>query len=1029
MIAGGLLTYLMGGPILTAIVLVPTALILSLYLWLFRPRWWGDTKVQAISITVLGGLGTLAMADMLWWPPFVNLYSTLRARYTVLPDLQLAAEISIQDKLWVLFAVGVFFVIFHLIWARRRTLPPPSTNGRRESPFPVKGYEKLRDEFCRYMLGRLDQDDADLNWSDSDYTALEAEVEADRHGARRPRVERDLVAAIRRDYKTRAFLLLGDPGSGKSVSLRRLCRQLYGEVKSTGIVPIYVNLREWVGPVVPTDKDISDFIKDYLKQVAGRAGKRFLNEWYEPMLRHGRFFFLLDSFDEMPAVLDCDDLSPKLKEISSSFDRFFHDIHQCRGVLASRRFRQPRGLKARRLSVRPFRESQIREAMARWMLGEPLNAEEIMKDLFRNRAELAPVVRNPFLADLMTGYLIRHGGQLPLNQFAIYDDYIRQRLVEDKGDLRDIGVSAEQLLDGATAIAWAMYVDSSVGLEVETYKLAGLICIEGDFDKIVRALRLVRLIRLGGSHSQRLSFVHRRFAEFFAARAIVLGNHPIPLEAIPEDSRWRDCLVVYCGVAPEDRVQPLADYCWRLIENSGGSLDQDDVDRARPIIHCMRFLRDAFIARPQFIEKFRHGLEARVRQWLKSKDLLAAKIAAEMLGILGPAGRSEGVVIAFTRQSLWLRETALTACRHLGSLDRNAQEAIRRHVKTIPALRLILEWRDLAFSFSLSDDLRGQARSLRMDLLWLEVLWVSFLVGFVSAVFATSRGEVGLIIDWMFVFLMAILMEFRIIDRSNFTRASAPKVFRLGFDTSLRLVAFLFFLVPSVPVLLGWEYPGKILDWFEKSLEASRRDLVFDGRDSFKSSILFGDLRASDEIAWLPYCLFVIGCLALPWDLWPDLLRRALKILKFEPGTVGKIRDVLLKVVKVTSVGALGFALVGGLIWALFNLISGRLLQVLSLVLSPVALLMFIVPQWGLIRDWLALRNHGFTVVTTRVSVRQVCSRLRTSWGRARFLEALRLRGVDVSDNPLPLPDEPWVDDRVREGLARLEAKWLGLEE
>jgi len=65
----------------------------------------------------------------------------------------------------------------------------------------------------------------------------------------------------------------------------------------------------------------------------------------------------------MPAVLDCDDRSPQLRRISEAFDRFLHDIHQCRGVLSSRPFRQPVAVRGRRLTIRPFTEAQIRQVM------------------------------------------------------------------------------------------------------------------------------------------------------------------------------------------------------------------------------------------------------------------------------------------------------------------------------------------------------------------------------------------------------------------------------------------------------------------------------------------------------------------------------------------------------------------------------------------------------------------------------------------------------------------------------------------
>ena len=722
LIVGGLTAFQIGGYSLAALVLGISTLALAIHAWQFRPRWWGNTRVQAISITVLGGIAMIVVTDELWLASLTAFYQRLQTAFPeILPVIDFPASISFQNRLWTMVALGGIFVVLNYIWARQNTLPALDVSQADEEPFGKKDYEQLRDEYCAYMLRQLDQYDDDLNWSDTDYTRLEAEVEVDRRGNRHPRVEKDLVRAIRRDRTTRAFLLLGDPGSGKSVSLRRLCRQLYGEVGETGIVPVYINLREWDSPSDPTDEQLSDFIAEHMKGSAGRAGKRFLDKWCEPMLSAGRFFFLLDSFDELPSVLDCDDASHRIKEISRAFDRFFNDLHQCRGVLASRRFRQPRGFQGRRLSIRPLKEIQIREAMSRWLLGLPLNSTEIIRDLFRNRPELIPVVRNPFLADLTSQYLIQSNGELPPNQFAIYDSFIRNRLKEEEASLKELGLSEVQILDTATRIARNMYEDPEAGLEVESKRVRNWIS-EGDPEVVIEALFLVRLVRMSKGTSIRFSFVHRRFAEFFVVRSLIEENEPIPIESIPEDSRWRDCLVVFCGVAPKEKVQPIADFCWHTIENYGPALDDGNIGAARPVVHTLRFLRDAFISQPELLEKFRNQLEKKVLAWIRTPDLLIAKIATESLGLLGSKSRSEGIKSAFGRRSPWLKETAFIACRQLGDLEDTVLKHIRTYIRTLPTIQLLKSYREHSFNLSLSESLRGQLWAMRLDLTWLLIL-------------------------------------------------------------------------------------------------------------------------------------------------------------------------------------------------------------------------------------------------------------------------------------------------------------------
>jgi len=153
--------------------------------------------------------------------------------------------------------------------------------------------EEPQEKFCKYMVSELDRYDNDLNWNDSEYTILQAEVEMERSiFSGMHSIVKDLVAEISRDSKTRSFLVIGDPGAGKSVSLRRLARELYKENQDTDIVPVYINLREWITKE-PTDEDLKKFILENLKQIAATEVKIFLEEEYETMFKEGKFFFIV----------------------------------------------------------------------------------------------------------------------------------------------------------------------------------------------------------------------------------------------------------------------------------------------------------------------------------------------------------------------------------------------------------------------------------------------------------------------------------------------------------------------------------------------------------------------------------------------------------------------------------------------------------------------------------------------------------------------------------------------------------------
>ncbi|MCP4113613.1 MAG: hypothetical protein GY749_50160 [Desulfobacteraceae bacterium] len=123
---------------------------------------------------------------------------------------------------------------------------------------------------------------------------------------------------------------------------------------------------------------------------------------------------------------------------------------------------------------------------------------------------------------------------------------------------------------------------------------------------------------------------------------------------------------------------------------------------------------------------FRKELSELVLHVLEKGDILTSKIAVETLSLLDPSDRTQGIKLAFQRKIPWISETALRACRHLSNLEKEAVHSIRGYVRTIPTLEFLKSFRDLYFSFSLSESLSSQKWKALLDLLSILCLWIVF---------------------------------------------------------------------------------------------------------------------------------------------------------------------------------------------------------------------------------------------------------------------------------------------------------------
>jgi hypothetical protein len=357
-LAAILLSLWIGGLAATSIVIVPAIVaILQITKGVWTPEGGGKSKIGLASL----GVAVLVVVSNSQWKPFVeSLLEPLFEKYPTLKDKLPSDAPSI--------AVLVFLTLTIIIvnyFARDKTAMKEHTTPI-DKEFPEKNYQALLRLFCGALLDDLNRIDRESNWSAAQFVPLDADVEV-QSGSKRLKKVTDLLSAIRSNRRSRVFLVLGDPGSGKSVALRKLCRNLLEEVEKTGKVPVYINLREWEArdswkeDNPPTVLELYNFVLENLKSRGDVFTNEFLDKYFKKMFENGRLFIVLDSFDEIPSVLDVDEKSWLIDKLSDIIYRFLAGAHESRGILASRVFRRPTNKFDARtiLEIRPFTETKI----------------------------------------------------------------------------------------------------------------------------------------------------------------------------------------------------------------------------------------------------------------------------------------------------------------------------------------------------------------------------------------------------------------------------------------------------------------------------------------------------------------------------------------------------------------------------------------------------------------------------------------------------------------------------------------------
>lgn len=381
-------------------------------------------------------------------------------------------------------------------------------------------------------------------------------------------VETKTVRSVLNVLRTRQdpLVLLGEPGSGKSTTLRELVIQLarHALIFPGSPIPIYVELGRFRGRIDQyPNRTIVQLICDAVPPgIPNLRWHLVAGEITTPVV------VIFDGMDEIPRLGDYADRTAALASFATDYRVIARTVFACRTNDFDPSFGH------QQLVLQPFDERRVRLFLRKTLGkrfeidGEPQTPRSAARRLMQVD-ELGAEASNPLTLSLAVHFMSKHG-KWPRGRAPLFENHLAALAAKA---LRRQGVhdpTSEQLQ--STVDGWAE-------LAYEIFRQHGSVFMERMALEEQAGSGSVTLAVGGGlvvedSGAGLLKFRHHRLQEFLVARRLHLPDPPQPeWSAILASPRWQETLLNYFAIGGRnndaltvilDSLLPAQEYFKRL---------------------------------------------------------------------------------------------------------------------------------------------------------------------------------------------------------------------------------------------------------------------------------------------------------------------------------------------------------------------------------------------------------------------------------------------------------------------------------